>query len=82
VDRLDADTRVAWEDWVEAGGELVVADPASPLHDLPPSGSDQLFGRSPRSPDCELLPEVGEVLHRAWEGIEVPDGRRRLLPRR
>jgi len=74
VDRLDAATRAAWEDWIETGGELVVADPGSPVHDLAPVGSDQLFGRSARSPDCDLLPEVGEVLHSAWEGVEVPDG--------
>ena len=74
VDRLDDDARTAWSEWVEDGGELVVADPGSPLHDLAPIGSDQLFGRSARAPDCDLLPEVGEVLHSAWEGFEVPDG--------
>ncbi|TVR17211.1 MAG: DUF4350 domain-containing protein [Nitriliruptor sp.] len=80
VDRLDATTRAAWEDWIEDGGELVVADPGSLLHDLAPVGSDQLFGRSARSPDCDLLPEVGEVLHSAWEGIEVPDGATACFP--
>ena len=80
VDRLDATTRALWEDWIEEGGELVVADPGSRLHDLAPVGSDQLFGRSARSPDCDLLPEVGEVLHSAWEGIEVPDGATACFP--
>jgi hypothetical protein len=80
VDRLDADARTAWSEWVEDGGELVVADPGSPLHDLAPVGSDQLFGRSARAPDCDLLPEVGEVLHSDWEGIEVPDGATACFP--
>ena len=80
VDRLDAATRTAWAEWIEDGGELVVADPASPLHALAPVGSDQLFGRSARAPDCDLLPDVGEVLHSAWEGIEVPDGATACFP--
>ncbi len=80
VDRLDAATRAAWGEWIDGGGELIVADPASPLHDLLPAGSDQLFGRSARSPDCELLADVGEVLHSAWEGIEVPDDATACFP--
>ena len=73
LDRLDEPTREEWRAWVEDGGELIVADQASPLLDLEPVGGDQLFGRSTRMPECDLLGAVGAVRHGAWQGFVVPD---------
>ncbi|MEX2550223.1 MAG: DUF4350 domain-containing protein [Nitriliruptoraceae bacterium] len=73
LDRLDEEGREEWSSWVGDGGELIVADPESRLHDLEPVGSDQLVGRSARAPECELLGAVGEVRHGAWQGFVVPD---------
>ncbi len=74
VDALDTDTREAWGAWVEQGGQLVVSDPTSELHDLTRVGSDQLFGRGARPPDCDRLTDIGAVLQGDWEGFELPAG--------
>jgi len=73
LDRLAEPTRERWRTWVEDGGELIVADQGSPLHGLEPIGGDQLFGRSARTPECDVLGAVGEVRHGSWDGFVVPD---------
>ncbi|MFO7777163.1 MAG: DUF4350 domain-containing protein [Nitriliruptoraceae bacterium] len=80
VDALDTDSRAAWAAWVEEGGDLVVSDPTSELHDLARLGSDQLVGRGDRLADCERFADLGAVRQGDWQGLEVPAGARGCFP--
>lgn len=80
VDRLDAATRTAWQEWVAAGGTLVLADPTSPLSELSQLGSDRFLGREQRVSRCRLLPEGTTVRQGAWDGLEVPDDAQGCFP--
>lgn len=83
-DRLDAAQRNDLLDWVEAGGVLVVADPASALHGGPglDGGSEQVVGEVPpavvgRDFDAEIdVPRgtctIGALTH--LRGLFVRDG--------
>ena len=76
-DRLGDEGRERVRSWVASGGRLVVADPASPLHDLDVGGEPvtDLIGPSRRAPDCPLggLAAVESVRHAAWRSYLVPD---------
>jgi hypothetical protein len=76
IDRLTAADRAGWLDWVRAGGTLIVADPGSRLHGLPPAGGGLAgaLGATPRAPACDLpaLAAVEQAVHAAWRGYEVP----------
>jgi hypothetical protein len=76
-DRLGSEGRERMRSWVASGGHLVVADPASPLHDLEVGGEPvtDLIGPSRRAPDCALagLAGVETVRHAAWRSYRVPD---------
>jgi hypothetical protein len=76
-DRLGTEGRQHIRSWVEAGGRLVVADHASPLHGLELGGEPvtDLIGPSGRAPECPLagLSAVGVVRHAAWRSYLVPD---------
>jgi hypothetical protein len=78
VDLLGTERRDALEDWVRRGGTLVVADAASPLHGLEPTGVGLagILGATPRRAECDLaaVADVAEVVHAAWTGLELPDG--------
>ena len=76
-DRLSSEGRDRVRSWVASGGRLVVADPASALHDLHVGGEPvtDLIGPSGRSPACPLasLAAVETVSHAAWRAYQVPD---------
>jgi hypothetical protein len=76
LDLLGAQDRDRWLAWTQAGGTLVVADPGSRLHGLTPAGGGLAgaLGATPREPACDVpaLAAVGEVVHPAWRGLEVP----------
>lgn len=73
VDRLGRH-REAWEAWVERGGRLVVADPASSLHGLEVVGSGVVdaIGPTTRAPGCPGLAGLDAVTHAGWVGYTVP----------
>jgi hypothetical protein len=80
VDLLNRARREDWRGWVERGGLLVVADPASPLHGLAATGPGlaDLVGATARAPGCDALASrgVAEVRHGSWVDLEVPDDAR------
>lgn len=73
-DHLGDETREELRDWVRRGGQLVVSDPDSPLHDLDAVAQplSDLVGPSRRAPDCALaaLGRVDVVSHGGWIGFE------------
>jgi hypothetical protein len=77
-DGLTARQRDALEAFVEGGGVAVVADPASPLHELEPGGGlmTDLVGARGQAPRCDLqaLADVNQVLHASWQTFVVAEG--------
>ena len=75
-DLLSPQQREQIQAWTRAGGQLVVTDPDSPLHDLDVVGQPiaDMVGPSGRVPDCPLdaLAVVDQVRHAGWTGFEVP----------
>jgi hypothetical protein len=72
---IDAGLDDELEDLLANGGRVVVAVPRAPLVDgLTPAAPEAAdgIGRTLRTPDCALLPDVGPVASRSWAGFVVP----------
>lgn len=72
----DEATRDGFEDWVRAGGRLVLADPSSPLNPatVDDAATFDLWGRVPLAMSCDhpAFTGIDRIASAGWTAVEPP----------
>jgi hypothetical protein len=83
-DDLTAEQRDELMAFVERGGVAVVADPASPLHEMEPGGGllTDVVGARGQAPRCDVpaFAEVHQVVHASWQTFVVDEDATSCFP--